>query len=316
MVFIEKEAKDPDRCSEPRLFSASARAAFTHILAAHKGKDPRGILLPAYIGVSKVEGSGVFDPIRTTDFPYAFYRVNEHLVPDLVDIQNQLAGGRFQFVFLIHYFGCPQVDVQSFVNLCHEHGAQVIEDCAHTLLGGLGPRRLGHFGDYAIFSVHKCTATRDGGFYYDTHKQLADVDLAEKFRISHTTLEQFARLDVRSLVETRAANYAVLAGWVERLPGLKLFLPRDPGTDVPLNCPVVVANGKREALYFSLVEKGLQPTALYHTLIPQIPRAVYPEAHALSESILNLPTHPDILPDEFPRYQETLHECMEKVCRA
>jgi dTDP-4-amino-4,6-dideoxygalactose transaminase len=313
MAFIEKEAKNPEFCASPRNFTASGRAAFAHILAARKKADPRGILLPSYIGLSKVEGSGIFDPVRGSDMAHAFYRLDEHLVPDRTDLEKKLRTGAYQLVLLVHYFGCSQVDTESFVKLCHSHDAQVIEDCAHTLLGGLGERRLGNFGDYAIFSIHKTTSTRDGGFYYDLRGDTAVVPLAPDQKISLATLEAFARLEVRSLSEARARNYRIVETWVRDLPGLKLFFNEMPENAVPLNCPVIVNGVLRERLYFKLIEQDIWPTALYHTLIPEISRNDFPEAHRVSNSILNLPTHPDIRSDSLDRYEKALRKCVGEV---
>ena len=56
-VFIEKEAKQLPADAFPRVYTRSARAALRHILRARLIADPRGILLPAYIGLSPKEGS-------------------------------------------------------------------------------------------------------------------------------------------------------------------------------------------------------------------------------------------------------------------
>lgn len=316
MAFIEKEAKNLRPYMAARHYTASARAAMIHILAAKKRRDPRGILLPAYIGLSKIEGSGVFDPIRTTGIAHAFYRLDTRLRPDLDALEAQLQTGLYQLVFLIHYFGVPQVDVERFVELCHRYGAQVIEDCAHTLLGGLGGQRLGTYGDYAIFSVHKSIATEDGGFFLDNRGDLADVPLDAAMRISAQTLATLASTDVPAASEQRLRNYERVAGWVRELPGVELMFERIPEHAVPLNCPVIVLDGKREAFYFTLIEAGILPTALYHTLIPEIGLTQFADSAYVSSHILNLPTHPDIGPDDFARYEAVLNAAIHEVVSA
>ena len=145
-VFIEKEAKRRPADAFPRVYTRSARAALRHILRARSSHDPRGILLPAYIGLSPKEGSGVLDPVKEAGAPFDFYEVSERLIPNLEDVERKLATGRFQLALLIHYFGCSQVDVGDFVRRCQRHDVQVVEDCAHTLLGDLGGERLGTKG--------------------------------------------------------------------------------------------------------------------------------------------------------------------------
>ncbi|MEM5400569.1 DegT/DnrJ/EryC1/StrS family aminotransferase [Paraburkholderia unamae] len=316
MAFVEKEAKDLRAYTTPRHYTASARSAMIHILAAKRRRDVRGILLPAYIGLSKVEGSGVFDPIRATGIPYGFYRVDGRLRPDLESLDVQLKSGRYQLVFLIHYFGLSQVDTEAFVDLCHRYGVRVIEDCAHTLLGGLGGKRLGTYGDYAIFSVHKSIASHDGGFFLDNRGDLGDFPLNADRRIASEALATLASTDVRAASEQRRRNYELVASWVRSLPGVELFFEHIPEYAVPLNCPIIVSEEKREALYFALIEAGILPTALYHTLIPEITPESFPDSLVVSNTILNLPTHPDIGQDDYARYEAVLHAAYDEVISA
>ena len=285
----------------------------TYILRSRRRVDTRGILLPSYIGLSKIEGSGVFDPVRSSEIDYAFYRVDERLRPDLAELEQQLRGGAFQLVFLIHYFGLPQVDVQNFVALCHRYSVQVIEDCAHTLLGGLNGPRLGSYGDYAIFSIHKSIATSDGGFLLDHTGKLDCASLPEEFRISPMTLAEFADTDIASSSCRRRHNYNRVASWLLSIPQLELMFETIPVDSVPLNCPVIVGNGKREPLYFKLIERRIMPTALYHTLIPEIDSDRFPESHFVSANILNLPTHADIGETDLARYELALREAVKEV---
>ncbi len=313
MAFIEKENKHLQQYKYARKFTASARAAMTHILQSSKIVDSRGILLPSYIGLSQIEGSGVFDPVRTSAIGYDFYMVDRWLRPDLNALEAQLCSGHFQLVFLIHYFGVPQVDVEKFVEMCHRYNVKVIEDCAHTLMGGLEGRRLGSFGDFAIFSVHKSTAAVDGGFFYDHQGAFDEFELTEPLLISAETLTEFVNTDIEAVSRHRLRNYQTVQRWVRSIPQLILMFDTIPDNAVPLNCPVIVESGKREQLYFSMIESGVLPTALYHTLIPEIAVERFPEAHFVSANILNLPTHADISDADLPRYEKALRDAVNEV---
>jgi hypothetical protein len=313
MAFVEKENKSLQRYRGRRIFTASARAAMTFILQARKRADQRGILLPAYIGLSKIEGSGVFDPIGASAFDYAFYPLDRRLRPDFLALEQQLRTGAFQLVLLIHYFGVPQVDVEQFVALCRRYEVLVIEDCAHTLLGGLQGRRLGSYGDYAIFSIHKSTATVDGGFLLDHTGKLDSASLPAHLSISPTTLAEFADTAVEEVARQRLRNYHAVAKWLRSLPQLDPMLKQIPVGAVPLNCPIFVGQGKREQLYFKLIERDVLPTALYHTLIPQITAERFAHSHFVADNILNLPTHADIGETDLPAYKKALLESTREV---
>ena len=313
MAFIEKESKDLKQYLLQRKYTASARAAMTHILRTKKIESSKGILLPAYIGLSKIEGSGVFDPVLETGIDYEFYNLNSRLSIDFDSVESQLKTGKFQLLFLIHYFGCPQCDTEALIELCHTYNVLLIEDCAHTILGGLNGKLLGTFGDYSIFSIHKSTSTKDGGFYFDRRGDLPDISLESNLNISKVTLETFVNTDVLAASKQRVLNYMHVSKWVRQYEGLELFFDSIPEGSVPLNCPVIVANGKREALYNKLVESDILPTALYHTLIPEIGKADFPLSYELSNSIINLPTHPDITTADYSAYQSILKNAVEEV---
>lgn len=313
MAFIEKESKDLKPFFLQRKYTASARAAMTHILQVKKKESSKGILLPAYIGLSKVEGSGVFDPILKTGINYEFYNLNNRLSIDFNSVENQLKTEKFQLFFLIHYFGCPQYDTEALVKLCHSYNVRVIEDCAHTLLGGLNGSLLGTFGDYSIFSIHKSTSTMDGGFYFDRCGDLPDLPRESNLHISRISLETFANTDILAASSQRVKNYQHVSTWVRECEGVELFFDSIPENAVPLNCPVVVADGKRSALYAKLVASDILPTALYHTLIPEITEEKFPLSHVVANSIINLPTHPDITTSDYPRYKFILKKAIEEA---
>ena len=224
-----------------------------------------------------------------------------------------MSSGAFQLVFLIHYFGVPQVDVEQFVALCHRYRVKVIEDCAHTLLGGLEGRRLGSYGDYAIFSIHKSTATPDGGFFFDHGGVLDATSLPPAMRIASATLAEFADTDLEASARRRLRNYEAVQQWVASLPQLTPMFDRIPAGAVPLNFPVIVSQGKREQLYFNLIRREILPTALYHTLIPEISARKFPHSHFVCTNILNLPTHADINHTHLAAYEEILRGAIHEV---
>lgn len=67
-VLVTKAAVDRDGYRVPKLFYTSAREGFEDFLKnlPERPVPLDGVLLPAFIGWSPREGSGVFDPIRDT----------------------------------------------------------------------------------------------------------------------------------------------------------------------------------------------------------------------------------------------------------
>lgn len=315
MTFIEKEAKLLNQFIKNRRFTSSARSGMAQIIRANMLiDDTRGILLPSYIGVSKIEGSGVFDPVQKVGIDYEFYRLNHRLSPDLEDIEMHLRTGKYQLIFLIHYFGFNQTDVKEFVELSHKYGVKVIEDCAHVppIYSGNG-NGLGFFGDYAIYSIHKNIATKNGGFFLDHLGDISCFSISSTDSINLSSLEKYVNTKVDEVAESRLRNYIEVSKWVREFDEIKLLYDDLPDGICPLNCPVIVSKERREKLYFSMIEKGVLPTALYHTLIDQINRDKFKDSYFISKNILNLPTHPDIRYNDFEKYYEALTISIKEV---
>ncbi len=85
------------------------------------------------------------------------------------DSLNERIDEKTKVVILQHTFGNPafktKKEFNDFVSNMHEKGILVIEDCAHALGGEVEGKKLGTFGDAAIFSfgIEKVLSTRVGG---------------------------------------------------------------------------------------------------------------------------------------------------------
>jgi perosamine synthetase len=92
-----------------------------------------------------------------------FYRVSpDSLMVDEDDLDRKLREQPGP-VLLIHYYGFAQIGVGRIAALCRQHGAPLIEDCAHSLFSMHGDRALGEFGPFAIFSFAKTLPVSEGG---------------------------------------------------------------------------------------------------------------------------------------------------------
>jgi len=316
MVFIEKEAKKLLPFKKKRYFTNSARAGIYEIIKMNMKAGAKGILLPSYIGISRVEGSGVFDPIKKSGIDYEFYKVDKKLEPSLDNIEELLKTGKYHLILLIHYFGFCQTDLKSFVKLCKKYNVKLIEDCAHLPPGYVKEKNiLGYVGDFSVYSIHKSIATKDGGFFI-CHNDLFNNDtyhVPKNSLINQNSLEEYTNTCIDDVTNSKLKNYKTVASWVINFNEIKLLYEDVKNGDFPLNCPIIVSNNKREELYFSLIKQGIFPTALYHTLIKEIDRKFFDDSYYVSQNILNLPTHPDISPNDFDKYLNKLKLAINDV---
>jgi hypothetical protein len=232
MNLINKEAKSMINFNFGRIFTSSARAALLHILNSKLISNPEmGILLPSYIGLSYEEGSGIFDPVRSSGIKFRFYSVTDRLIPNLDEIEGFLKSGDFQLFLLVHYFGIPQVNTEDLVALCNSYGVMVIEDCAHVpIMSELSLGKLGKYGDYSIFSIHKNTSTKDGGYYFDNKGDLP-ILLNKELIISYETLNAFANTKINMAAEARLKNYIRIVDVISNFKHFDLFFNEIPFFD-------------------------------------------------------------------------------------
>lgn len=295
--MITKDPTDTEAYTRRWWFTNSARTAFEVFLRGNTWKEGTSLLMPAYIGYTEREGSGVFDPVRNTGTPFTFYPLGERLQIDLDVIGKLLATGKHPMLLCIHYFGLPHVDMDALKVLCQEHGTLLIEDCAHVP-GPVGvPGGLGSYGDAAIYSLHKVLPVLDGGVLRLNAPGLKDPAINDQERCGAGVLEHVLRANLDAVMRVRRRNYQWLAQRLRNVDGVEVLYP-EIGPYVPHDLPLRIQDGLREKLYFALMEDGLPTIALYYRMIDQISIDGHPHSHALAKSILNLPVHQDIREDD------------------
>lgn len=96
------------------------------------------VFVPAYIGVSPKEGSGIFDPLVELSekdvIKYEFYRVDKRINIVFDDLKERIEniGKDKPFIVLrINYFGFQDPCSQEVFELAEAQGGVVLEDNAH-----------------------------------------------------------------------------------------------------------------------------------------------------------------------------------------
>ncbi|MBI2135128.1 DegT/DnrJ/EryC1/StrS aminotransferase family protein [Candidatus Woesearchaeota archaeon] len=309
--MITKEAEDKKANNYDIVFCSSARTGFEHLLRSLK-LGRKKILMPAYIGETDTDGSGVFEPIRNTRTAYDFYSVSRKLVPNMDEIEKKLKTGNYGALFIIHYFGFSQCDPAEARALCDKFGVIFIEDCAHTWCSKSNQRKLGTFGHFSLFSIHKLVAAKGGGFLLK-NKEFNMEPLDQSKKISPDDMQLFFTSNWEKINKIRLRNYNYLLDALRNEKLIEIMYPKLEQGIIPLNFPILFKKNLREKVYFRMIKKGVITIALYYRLIPEIPVSKFPVSVEISNSILNLPVHQDITPEDLKKTVNALKESLKEL---
>lgn len=272
-----------------------ARDGLGAVLDALGLKEGRGrVLLPAYVGWSSREGSGIYDPIARRALGVDFYRVAPDLTVDAADFERAAGEVRGPSAALVvHYFGRPDPSLGRLAACARARGIALIEDAAHAYLSAEHARSCGGEGVAVLYSLHKMFAVPEGGALVLRDAGLeASVPEGEAGRSPSWAAALEADLGAHAAARLR--NYAELQGLLAPLAGaLRPLWSALPAGTVPHSFPVLVRDAAlRDRLYFGLKARGFVVASLYHALIEPIREERFPASFALSRSMFNLPVSP------------------------
>lgn len=302
---ITKTAVEPDGFAAPSLFYGAAREGMQDLLAQPEvwRATPRRILLPAFIGWSANEGSGVFDPVTGLGLEPGFYDLSEDLAVDLASLEARLAEKQYDVVVVIHYFGRTERSVERIRSLTDQHGAMLLEDLAHAwfthALGG----PAGRTGQVSLYSLHKMLPmprARGGMLVYrEPARVTGQVETAPELArhvLDHDTL---------GIARRRQENFRALTGLLQAMPehgrAFELMWPHLDDDDAPQTLPArILGEGRenRDHVYAAMNADGYGMVSLYHTLIEDLRE--HEAMLDLSRHIINFPVHQDVAPDDYP----------------
>lgn len=309
--MIIKEPENKTEFAKKIYFAKSARIGFSHILSQLFSNSEKKILMPAYIGETDKEGSGVFDPVRQNNVAYGFYRMKDDLSGDIQDIEEKIKSGVYRAILIIHYFGFVQNEMRRLSQLCKENNVVLIEDCAHSFFSKYEGKTIGEWGDVCFYSIHKVIPTEDGGYFQINNEDLnlTGLDINDQ-DINVETLDLYIRTDYLKVNQLKVENYKYYLKGFLGIEGIEPLFPELPDGIIPLNFPIKVDKGLREKLYFKLIDKGVLTCALYYRMIEEIAKDDYPNSYALSNCILNLPVHQDTLVEDIYEIISKLKESL------
>lgn len=311
---LNKTASVTDAYLRPSFFYKSARDGMRDFLA-NVLKSPRngGILLPAFIGWSQREGSGVFDPVVDSKAKVGFYDLNRDLSVHMDDVERQLASGEYRVLVVIHYFGRTEPAIERIRRLADDHDVVLVEDLAHGFFSSLGNGKAGNYGQVSLFSLHKMFPFSQGGMIRYSDSSL----VGDQTSTMPGLAEQIVNYDWKAISEARRENFIALTSLLLALPecGSKfdLLWPKLDENDVPQTLPVRILSGNRDEVYSEMNSDGFGMVSLYHTLIAPV-RHDFSELNRLSKQITNFPVHQDVPVSSIPAMVSSFRKHLNSSC--
>lgn len=305
--MITKGAKNTDLYKRDMYFYKRARDAFKDIIVNLKLKKNECIALPAYIGWSPIEGSGVFDPVIETGANYVFYKVDKNLNIDMDDYKRIIDENEIKLSVIIHYFGFIDDKYKEFIEISKEKSIFILEDEAHSMYSDLIGGISGRMGDACIFSLHKMLPVDDGGILVlnnNTNNIIIDNNGNKSI--------DFYKFDLKEIARKRIENFDYMNNKIEELgQDVKKLRNTLKEGEIPQTYPVLIENISRFELYKLLNKKGFGVVSLYHTMIENLRE--FEDTKYLSQRILNLPIHQDVNTDDIDQLIKVIKECIEQL---
>jgi len=303
-MIIEKVASQ-NKYRRNIVFFDRARDGFKNWLENLKETSEDVVLLPAYIGWSPREGSGVFDPVKESGMKYTFYRMDNRLHIDLADLKRKLDQGNIKIFVIIHYFGHVDPNYNKIIALVRSYGCFILEDEAHALYTDVIDGKSGRQGDAVIYALHKMLPVEKGGaLVFNNESVVQQTKRGEDILSSY---------DLYSIAVRRKANVCFLRKLLADCEGVYPLWEDVEDKETLQTFPVIIEKADRNVLYEVMNNAGFGVVTLYHTLIKAISREEYPESYHLSEKILNLPVHQDIHEEQLSMLVEYLKKSIKEL---
>lgn len=321
---VLKKQQDESRFLAKDFWYESARVAMGDFLAVYakhmSSYGPVHVLVPAYIGVSPKEGSGIFDPLCALQeqglISIVFYELTENLYINLQSLEHQIdrLAGEPYVLLRVNYFGFVDPSSPVLYQYVKRTGGCVLEDSAHAFFSYMHQKELS--SDAVFFSLHKQFPFSEGGMLRVNNTELFPLSysggkapkdgsnpwcynlslIAQAYRSNFEICEEFTRLNPEQWIPLRS-------------------LAQHDGI-VPQSYPILLRHADRFQIYLEMNELGFGVTSLYHTMIDPLKgqEGSYPSV-VTSKSILNIPTHPDVEGDQLQRLLRELFDlCSQMSC--
>ena len=160
------------------LFSLS-RQVLHSIIGLYGWSDNDHIVMPGSLCEEALK------PFLAAGLTIGCYGLNRSLTSDVRSIRNRIQTNTVA-IYVVHYFGRKDTNIETIRDLCDQLNILLIEDCAlcfpNDVYSGIGS-----FGDYSFFSLWKYLGVPDGSIVYTRGRAKALKEPSQKANFSRIT---------------------------------------------------------------------------------------------------------------------------------
>jgi len=258
---------------------------------------------------------------------------------DIDDLQDKITP-RTKAIVAVHLFGHP-ANMKKIIEVVQDKGIIVIEDAAQAHGAEIMGKKVGSFGDVAIFSFYatKNLTTGEGGMIVSNNKSLIEkVKLlrnhGQTARYIHEILggnyrmtsfqAALGRIQLRKLDklnEIRRKNAQYLSNSLNTIKGVEVPYEESWAKHVYHIYAVKIWEYDRDCVRECMVKKGIEVAVHYPVPLHRQPlfrKLGYNEcckkAQLLAQVELSLPIHPKLKNEDLDFIAEVFKECLD-ICR-
>lgn len=230
--------------------------------------------------VAAIELAGAL-PVLVDSDPQTYTMDPGHVKEALTACEGlRVAGRRLKAVIPVHLYGQP-ADMLAILDLAHQYGLHVIEDCAQAHGAAIRGEKVGTYGDLSAFSFYptkNLAAFGDGGgvagrvpTLLETVSRLREYGWRERYVSDrpgvNSRLDELQaavlRVKLRYLDDENARRRQLAALYCRQLSGSSLVLPRTLEGATPVYHQFVVRTPQRDTLREWLAQGGVETAVHY-----------------------------------------------------
>ena len=321
----------------------SGTSALHSILMAYDIKQGDEVIVPSFTFIATGNA-----PLFVGAKPVFAEVEDETYGLDLEDVKDKITK-KTKALMPIHYGGCACKNIRELKEIAEDYNIRLIVDAAQSLGAKIGNKKVGSFGDAAMFSLcqDKMITTGEGGLlvtnskdcyeksklirshgraesgdYFSSSELMNYVNLGYNFRMPTmvAALGTSQLKKINKTIDMRRKNAKYYTSKLSKIKEISLPTPPNDFFHVYQKYTIRVENEKRDELIKHLAEDGVFSKAYFGLPIHLTKfyrddfgykEGDLPKTEELSKKVLTLPMFPELKRDDIDYIAKSIEKFFE-----